>query len=209
RDYVDLRVPGLSEPIAPDQLQFLNALFVIILIPTFNFTFAWLDPTMAVFTPMRKILAGFLLTAFAIGIMAAAGFQVYQPPSLGANEPTPPSAKVFVVWPALAYIVLTVGEVLLYGTMLELAYTAAPPTMKSFVTACFLITNAVANLINMVWTPFYGGSLTDPIEHRGPLPPGEFFAITAAAVAAAALLFVVIGRRFEHAQNQQRAAGLA
>ena len=36
------------------------------------------------------------------------------------------TVKVSVLWPAMAYIVLTFGEVLLYGTMLELAYAAAP-----------------------------------------------------------------------------------
>ena len=44
--------------------------------------------------------------------------------------------KVSVLWPTVAYIILTLGEVLLYGTMLEIAYTAAPKSMKGFVTAC-------------------------------------------------------------------------
>ena len=82
RDYVDLRAPAIvrfltgKETIAADQLQFLNALFVIILVPTFNAIFKYLDPDMKVFTSMRKILAGFILTAAAIGIMAVAGYLV-------------------------------------------------------------------------------------------------------------------------------------
>src|SRR5262249_17272136 len=160
--------------VSPDQLQFLNALFVIILIPVFNFTFARLDPDMKVFTRMRKILAGFFLTAAAIGIMAAAGYlaqghtaQVEQ----GGKLVEVATAKVSVFWPALAYIVMTFGEVLLYGTMLELAYTAAPKSMKGFVTACFLVTNAVGNFLNaglslgpvnlQGWATLYGGSLVD------------------------------------------------
>ena len=74
RDYVNLQIPGRTTPISPDQLQFLNALFVIILVPTFNIVFGRLDPQVKIFTPMRKILAGFLFTAVAIGIMSAAGF---------------------------------------------------------------------------------------------------------------------------------------
>ena len=76
RDFVDLRVPLVNKTVAPDQLQFLNALFVIILIPVFNFIFSRLDPHVRIFTAMRKVLAGFLLTAAAVGIMAAAGYMV-------------------------------------------------------------------------------------------------------------------------------------
>jgi POT family proton-dependent oligopeptide transporter len=198
RDYVNLHVPGLSEPIDPDQLQFLNALFVIILVPTFNIVFGLLDPQVKIFTPMRKVLAGFVLTAASIGIMSVAGF-------LAQSS----SEKVSIIFPVLAYIILTVGEVLLYATMLELAYTAAPKSMKGFVTACFLLTNTLGNFINVGWTPMYGGSLTDPVDQRGPLMPGPFFAITAAMVVAAAVIFLFVGRRFEHAQKEQAAAGLS
>src|SRR5438477_4002183 len=75
RDYVDLRAPWIvhsitgKDTIAPDQLQFLNALFVIILVPAFNAAFKYLDPNLKTFTAMRKIFVGFLLTAAAIGIM--------------------------------------------------------------------------------------------------------------------------------------------
>ena len=221
RDYVNLRVPLIGTTVSPDQLQFLNALFVIILIPVFNFTFARLDPDMKVFTRMRKILAGFFLTAAAIGIMAAAGYlaqghtaQVEQ----GGKLVEVATAKVSVFWPALAYIVMTFGEVLLYGTMLELAYTAAPKSMKGFVTACFLVTNAVGNFLNaglslgpvnlQGWATLYGGSLVDDAAKRGPLMPGEFFGITALIVFAAGVAFIFIGRQFERTQAEAAAAGV-
>ncbi|HEY1376803.1 MAG TPA: hypothetical protein VGF55_08405, partial [Gemmataceae bacterium] len=132
RDYVDLRLPfqipvlSLTWPtkvvwltsVAPDQLQFLNALFVIILVPVFNITFGRLDPKMEVFTPMRKILAGFILTAAAVGIMAAAGSGIR---TEEVGDKLVSLNKVSIYWPAMAYIVLTFGEVLLYGTMLDLS----------------------------------------------------------------------------------------
>lgn len=203
RDYVDLQVPFQAQPLSPDQLQFLNALFVILLIPTFNVLFGWLDPHVKIFTAMRKILAGFLFTAVAIGIMSFAGFLAQGHTTLvaqGDRMVEISTVKVSVLWPSLAYIVLTVGEVLLYGTMLELAYAAAPKSMKGFVTACFLVTSALGNFLNMAWTPMYGGSLTDEVAKRGPLPPGQFFAITAALVVAAAIGFVFVGRQFERGQ---------
>jgi dipeptide/tripeptide permease len=218
RDYVDLRLPfqvpvlAISWPtkvvwitsVAPDQLQFLNALFVIILVPVFNITFGVLDPKMKIFTPMRKVLAGFILTAGAIGIMSAAGYlvQIEQ-----AGDVLKATNKLSVLWPAMAYIVLTFGEVLLYGTMLDLSYAAAPKSMKGYVTACFLLTNTLANFLNILWTPFWGGSLTDPVSKRGPLAPGLFFGLTAGITLAAAVLFVFIGRLFDRSQARAAAAG--
>jgi POT family proton-dependent oligopeptide transporter len=211
QDYVDLRVPHTTTTIAPDQLQFLNALFVIILVPTFNRLFLLLDPNAKIFTPMRKILAGFLLTAASIGIMSLAGFLVqgHTEQIMEAGKSVEVSTeKVSVAWPAMAYIVLTFGEVLLYGTMLELAYAAAPKSMKGFITACFLLTNTLGNFLNMGWTPLYGGSLSDAMDKRGPLLPGQFFGITGLVVLAAAIAFVYIGRQFERTQAEAAARGV-
>jgi POT family proton-dependent oligopeptide transporter len=187
-NHVNLRLPFANKTIAPDQLQFLNALFVIILVPTFNLLFGRFDPQVKIFTPMRKVLAGFLLTAAAVSIMAAAGFIVR----------SDPSAKVSVFWPAAAYIVLTIGEVLLYATMLEIAYTAAPKSMKGFVTACFLLTNTLGNFLNMAWMPLYGKTIA----------PGPFFAVTAGCVLLAAFAFLFVGRQFERSQAEAEQAGL-
>jgi dipeptide/tripeptide permease len=211
RDYADLRAPAIvraitgKDMIAPDQLQFLNALFVIILVPAFNVSFKYLDPDLKIFTTMRKIFAGFVLTAAAIGIMALAGYLVQGHTTLVAvgeemKEVCPESAKVSFLWTAMAYIVLTFGEVLLYGTMLDLSYAAAPKSMKGYVTACFLLTNTLANFLNILWTPFYGGSLPDPVASRGPLPPGPFFGITAVITLIAAFAFLSIARQFERSQ---------
>jgi proton-dependent oligopeptide transporter, POT family len=193
--------------IAPDQLQFLNALFVIILVPVFNAAFKYLDPDLKIFTSMRKIFAGFVLTAAAIGIMALAGYLVQGHTTLVAvgdqmKEVCPESEKVSLLWPAMAYIVLTFGEVLLYGTMLDLSYSAAPKSMKGYVTACFLLTNTLANFLNILWTPLYGGSLPDAVAKRGPLPPGVFFGVTAAVTLVAALMFVFVGKQFERSQTR-------
>ncbi len=209
RDYVDLHVPFTSHAIKADQLQFLNSLFVIILIPTFNVLYGRLDPAAKIFTPMRKILAGFLFTAAAVGIMSVAGFLAQ-----GHTVPAPPggealevsTVKLSVMWPAMAYIILTIGEVLLYGTMLELAYAAAPKSMKGFITACFLLTNTAGNVIAGLLSTQYGGSLQDPLDKRGPIMPGQFFAMTAGIVVAAAVGFVFVGRRFERGQKDQETA---
>jgi POT family proton-dependent oligopeptide transporter len=211
RDYVNLKIPFTSTTISPDQLQFLNALFVIILIPTFNWIFARLDPAMKIFTPMRKILAGFLFSTVAIGIISLAAFLVQgntEQVMQGGKAVEVSKEKVSMLWPAAAYIVLTFGEVLLYGTMLELSYSAAPKSMKGFITACFLVTNALGNFLNMFWTQTYGGSLKDEVAKRGSLMPGQFFGITALVVFAAGMAFLFIGRKFERSRAEAAAAGI-
>jgi dipeptide/tripeptide permease len=210
-DYVDLKVPLIDKTVAPDQLQFLNALFVILSVPTFSYLFSRYDPQVKVFTPMRKVLVGFLLTAASIGIMSLAGFLVQgqtEQVMQGDKLVEVSRAKVSVLWPTFAYIILTLGEVLLYGTMLEIAYTAAPKSMKGFVTACFLLTNTLGNWLNMVWMPRYGGALSDDVAQRGGLPPGQFFGITALVVLLAAVIFVFIAKQFEKGQAEAVEAGV-
>jgi dipeptide/tripeptide permease len=200
--FVNSALAFLNDPVPPDQIQTLNPLFVIIFVPVFAWIFRRYDPRARVFTPTRKILMGFILTAAASGIMSLAGFLAQGAGDLVSVEPT----KVSIGWVALAYIVLTAGEVLLYATALEMAYAFAPKNIKSFVTACFLLTNTLGNFINSGLVRLYGGSLRDPVENRGPLPPGQFFAVAALIALAAAVAFVFVGRRFDRPMQSADAA---
>jgi POT family proton-dependent oligopeptide transporter len=203
RDYVDRNVSIAGHnfgQVAPDQIQALNPLFVIILIPTFIWLFKRIDPNNRVFTAMTKILLGFLCTAAAAGTMSLAGFLTEVP--AGATE-IDSAARVSVYWVAASYIILTVGEVLLYGTALELAYAAAPKTMKGFVTACFLVTNTLGNFINSWLAQLYGGSLEDAPEQRGPLSAGQFFLMSALIAFTAGIAFYFVGRNFNRGQQPQ------
>jgi dipeptide/tripeptide permease len=188
RDYVDLRVPGLSRSLAPDQLQFLNPLCVLLFAPFFGWLFRKIDPQAHFWTAPRKILLGFVFGTIAIGLMCAAGF---------LSRET--AAKVSIFWMVAAYVLLTIGEVLVYGTGLELAYAAAPKNLKGFVTACFLLTITLANFVNTGLSQLYGGSLTDPVDQRGPLSPGEFFGLSTLIVAVATVAFYFVQRQMEKA----------
>src|SRR6185437_16876267 len=69
RDHVNLHLPGFSEPLAPDQLQFLNPLSVLIFAPLFAWLFRKIDPHARTWTSTRKILLGFVVGAVSIGLM--------------------------------------------------------------------------------------------------------------------------------------------
>jgi dipeptide/tripeptide permease len=179
---------ALYEPKA-DAYQYINSLFVLIFIPFFNVLFRAIDPGMKVFTSVRKVLIGLVLTAASSGIMMYA-----------AHLTNGGTDKVSALWLVAAYIVLTAGEVLVYGTMLDLSYAAAPKSMKGFITACFLLTNTLGNFINSIITPTYGGSLNVAPADRGSLSPAQFFGMSAGIVLVATVAFYFVGRRFERSQ---------
>lgn len=181
---------ALYEPRA-DSYGYINSLFVLVFIPVFNGLFRAIDPKMKVFTSVRKILIGLLLTAAASGVMMYAA-------QLTAGG----TVRVTALWMVWAYIILTAGEVLVYGTMLDLSYAAAPKSMKGFITACFLLTNTLGNFINSILVPrTYGGSLVDPPADRGVFNPVQFFAMSAAIVLVATVAFYFVGKRFEREQK--------
>ncbi|XZE18309.1 oligopeptide:H+ symporter [Pirellulaceae bacterium SH449] len=97
-----------------------------------------------------------------------------------------PAERVTVWWQVLAYLILTAGEVLVSITGLELAFVAAPASMKSFVTACWLAVVFLANLL-----------INAPITQLYPLmPPTFYFGLLGVAMAAILLVYFPIAARF-------------
>ena len=175
-----LRLGSWHDEYAPDGFQFINSLLIIILVPLFGVMWRKIDPQGKRFPPATKIFWGFLWTAAAAGVMALASLQAEG------------GEKVSAWWMVLGYFVLTIGEILLYGTGLELSYTAAPANMKGFVTACFLVTNTLGNLINSRLSPLYKKNISEP----------NFYAMTAGIVVVAAIAFYFVGRRLTASQSQ-------
>lgn len=133
--HLDLAVfPGLT--LLPAQVQLVNPALILLLVPLFT---RGLYPMLArrglAPTPLRRLLVGLLLTALATLIVAGIQHEI----DLGGR----PS----VWWQLLAYLVLTVGEVLVSVTGLEFAYAEAPPRLRSLVTALWLLTVSLGNLL--------------------------------------------------------------
>lgn len=94
--------------------------------------------------------------------------------------------RVTVWWQVLAYLILTFGEILISVTGLELAFVVAPKSMKGFVTACWLATNASANLL-----------VNAPITRLYPhMDPGVYFAMLAAGMLVATSIMVYVAKNF-------------
>jgi len=116
--------------------------------------------------------------------------------TLEDNDWVPPAQRVTAWWQILAFFILTIGEILISVTGLELAFVAAPPTMKSFVTACWLLTVGMANL-------FINAPVTRLYPH---MEPGPYFIMLAGAVVVVIVAFVPLAARFNRGMAAAKAA---
>ena len=172
----------------------MNPLCVLIFAPLCVWFFRWADPRGRIFTATNRMLLGFFMGILSSGLMWVAGALASGAFQSGQQGVVAEAQKISMFWPLAAYVLLTLAEVLIYGTGLELSYTAAPKSMKGFITGCFLVTVSIADLINDRVSQLYGGSLLDAPENRGRLSPAGFFALMTAIAVAAMIGFYFVGR---------------
>lgn len=121
--------------ILPGQVQTANPVFLLSFIPLFTyFVYPFFEKLGIKTTPLRRIGTGLVLTALSFVVIALVQARV------DAGEH--PS----VWWQIFAYVILSAAEVLVSITGLEYAYTQAPKSMKSTMTAIWLLTVAAGNL---------------------------------------------------------------
>lgn len=164
-----------------EQISFVNAAFILMFIPLFSFVIypAFRKAGIAV-TPLRKIGAGFVLTALSFVIIAIiqGWIDAGQTPNIS--------------WQILAFVVLTAGEVLISITGLEYAYTQSPPSMKSTIMACWLITVTLGNvLVSVIQNNIKDGGFFAQFEGA------SFFWLFTGICAVTAVLFILISPRIK------------
>lgn len=120
---------------APEMMQALNPLLVLILIPLNNLiVFPWLRRRGWEPTTLRRMTAGIALAAVAwiiVGVMQLA---------------LDGGASLAITWQILPYVFLTLGEVLVSATGLEFAYSQAPPAMKGVIMSFWNLVVAVGSV---------------------------------------------------------------
>ncbi|HKU41752.1 MAG TPA: POT family MFS transporter [Polyangiales bacterium] len=126
----------------PSQVQAINPILVLILIPLTSYVVYPQVSKVFPLTSLRKIGIGFFLTVLTFLISA------HIEARLDAGE------KVNIGWQLFAYAVLTLAEVLVYGTGLEFFYAQAPNRLKSFVMALFLLSVSLGNLFTSLVNRF-------------------------------------------------------
>ncbi|HKI38446.1 MAG TPA: MFS transporter [Gemmataceae bacterium] len=183
KKYLDLNLFGYE--VQPDQVQALNPIFIVAFLPVASVLWRLLARWGLKVRPTDKMVVGFLLTAGAMAVHAVAGYLAVQS-----------GAKVSLAWQVGAFLVITFAEILISVTGLELAFTAAPKAMKGFVTGCWLVTVAAANLfINAYVTRLYP---SDSPGWHFPTPAGYFTALTLMMLVVT-VAFVFVARQFNRA----------
>lgn len=130
----------------PEQIQTFNPLFLVSMIPVCTYVIFPLVEKMGIrVTPLRKIGAGLFLTGISFVIIAL------------IQEGIDAGEKPTVWWQVLAYFILAVAEILVSITCLEYAYTQSPKSMKSTMSALYLLGISAGNL----FVSLVNGSIAD------------------------------------------------
>ena len=115
------------------QIQTVNALFILLLIPLFSYAVYPAVNRFFTLTPLRKITIGMFLGVLAFLIPAWIESRIGQ------------GLKPHIGWQVLAYIILTAAEVMVAVPHLEFSYTHAPQRLKSLVMSLYLGSMALGN----------------------------------------------------------------
>jgi POT family proton-dependent oligopeptide transporter len=157
--------------LSKNQVPALNPLMVMLLIPAMNWLYGRCDRMGIRTTPLRRITAGMFIAALSFVAVAliqrwidaeiresaphvAAGAVglLSTPDGWGPLLATPvlaagSKAHVWFGWQIIAYLLMTVAEVMVSITGLEFAYTQAPARMKSTIMGFWLLTVALGNVL--------------------------------------------------------------
>jgi len=117
----------------PDQIQTVNPIFVLTLLPLFSYV---IYPALGRFvnvTPLRRFGAGL----WAVMVSFLIIWWIQKRIDAGGHP--------HILWQILAFVVLTAGEVMLSVTYLEFSYTQAPRQMKSLVMCLYLGSVSLGN----------------------------------------------------------------
>jgi POT family proton-dependent oligopeptide transporter len=159
----------LGFQLAAGQVQTLDAVLVLVLIPLFAVEiYPALERAGLRVTPLRKMTAGMFVMV--LSFVAAA---MVEQALLAGDRP-------HVAWQVPQYLFLAVGEVLVSVTALEFAYSQAPPRLKSLVMGLWYLTVASGSLLTAVvaWLNRFQGV--------------AYYAFFAALMLAAAVVFALV-----------------
>lgn len=197
-DRVVWRAPGSSVgdaanwQIDSSQIQAVNPILIMFFIPLFTYVIYPICGRFCQVTPLRKIGAGFFLTAASFVIPAWLALRIE------AGE-TP-----HIVWQIVAYVILTMGEVLVSITCLEFSYTQAPRKMKSFIMSLYMLSVTAGNLVTSAFNWFIQDE-----NKKSRLSEANYYWFFTGAMAATAVAFLIYSqfvREHRYIQDEDSAS---
>lgn len=142
-------IPGWGQTqILPAQIQAANPLLVLILVPLTTYIIYPKLGRHCSISPLSKMTAGMFFAAAAFMLVA------YTQSLIDAGQ------RPSIMWQGAAYILLTIGEVLVSITSLEFAYTRAPRSLKSLVMGMYFLSVALGNGVTAAVNGFLVSSST-------------------------------------------------
>lgn len=179
---------------APAQMQALNPLLVMLLIPFNNLVLFPMLRRMGVeVTSLRRMGAGIAFSGLA---WIVAGML-----QLGIDG----GDAVSIAWQIAPYALLTLGEVLVSATGLEFAYSQAPPSMKGTIMSFWLLSVSYGNLWVLITNAAVRGeAVTARIASTGLSEPAFLMFFFAAFALVTTLVFALYARRYpmqDHYRN--------
>lgn len=130
--HMDLRFAGVTW--LESQVQAVNPLMILVLVPLFSLVlYPWVGRWVKV-TPLRKmgVGLGLMVVAFGMVTLVQSWIDAGQRPS--------------IAWQLLAYLLVTMSEIMISIVGLEFSYTQAPASMKSWVMSLYLLAVFAGNL---------------------------------------------------------------
>jgi POT family proton-dependent oligopeptide transporter len=159
----------------PSQIQSINPIMILILVPTFSYIIYPFIGRFFEVTPLRKMSMGLFLAvpSFVIIGLVQSWLDVGEVPSIS--------------WQLVAYVILTASEVLVSITCLEFSYTQAPNRMKSLIMGFFMLSVALGNIFTAAVNAF----IQNP-DGTSKLAGATYFYFFAKLMFFTALLFLLV-----------------
>lgn len=124
----------LGYELLSSQIQAVNPFLIIVLIPVFTYVVYPIAGRFVTLTAMRKMTVGMFLTATPFVVTAWCESRIQA------------GITPHIAWQLLAYLLLTIAEVMVSITCMEFSYTQAPKRMKSLVMSLFYLSISMGNL---------------------------------------------------------------
>ncbi|MBK6520454.1 MAG: MFS transporter [Polyangiaceae bacterium] len=163
----------------PQQIQALNPLMVMAIIPGLNvLVYQPLERRGRKVKPLVRMSVGMFMAAIAF---AAAAMLQARMESAAASGQT-----VHVLWQVIQYVIMTTSEVLISVTGLEFAYTQAPRRMKSTIMGFWLLGVTFGNVLVAFLAPM-----------QKILTLSKFFWVFTVLMTVAAVAFTLLAARYK------------
>lgn len=171
---------GWSFEVLSAQVQTLNAIFILGLIPVCSYGLYPAINRIFPLTPLRKIGLGLLVTVTAFLVSAWIESRITA------------GLRPSIAWQVPAYLLLSLGEVMVSITSLEFAYTQAPKRMKSIIMALYLLAISAGNLFTALVYHFIANE-----DGTTKLPGAMFYLFFAGVCLLTAGVFALVARRYQ------------